>query len=162
LFRVGIGYDVHPFAAAGDGRKLILGGVELPGAPGLLGHSDADVAAHALCDALLGAMGLGDMGRHFPDTDPRFKNFGSLGFVEAVAAMMQRENWVLINADMTLLAERPKIAEYVGRMKSSLGTALETEPGLINIKATRPEGLGPLGQGEGIACHAVALIGRKA
>ena len=161
MFRVGIGYDVHPFAAEGDGRKLVIGGVELPGAPGLSGHSDADVAAHALCDALLGALGLGDMGRHFPDTDPRYKDFSSLRFVEAVSEMMARERWVLVNVDMTLIAERPKITEHVDRMRASLAACLGASPEAINIKATRPEGLGPLGQGEGIACHAIALIGRK-
>ena len=154
---MGVGYDVHAFA---PGRKLILGGVEFEG-DGLLGHSDADICAHALCDAILGAAGLGDIGRHFPDTDPQWKGVSSLLLLREVAGKARALGWAVGNCDVTLAARRPKIAPRADEMRARLAEALGVAPAQVNVKATTGEGLGFVGRGEGIAAHAVALLVRR-
>jgi 2-C-methyl-D-erythritol 4-phosphate cytidylyltransferase/2-C-methyl-D-erythritol 2,4-cyclodiphosphate synthase len=154
---MGVGYDVHSFA---PGRKLVLGGVEFEG-DGLLGHSDADICAHALCDAVLGAAGLGDIGRHFPDTDPQWKGVSSLLLLREVAGKAAAQGWTVGNCDVTLAARRPKIAPRAEEMRVRLAEALGVSPGQVNVKATTGEGLGFVGRGEGIAAHAVALLVRR-
>ncbi len=154
---VGVGYDVHPFA---PGRKLVLGGVDFEG-DGLQGHSDADICAHALCDAILGAAALGDLGRHFPDTDPRWKGVSSLELLRAVAAMASGAGWRVGNCDVTLAARRPRVAPRAEEMRSRLAEALGVAPAQVNVKATTGERLGFVGRGEGIAAHAVALLVRR-
>ena len=153
---MGVGYDVHPFAA---GRRLVLGGVEFEG-DGLEGHSDADVCAHAIGDAILGAAGLGDLGRHFPDTDPRWKGVSSLLLLREIARMAAERGWRLGNCDLTLAARRPRIASRAEEMRVRLAEALGVSPGQVNVKATTGEGLGFVGRGEGVAAHAVALLWR--
>lgn len=155
-FAIGVGYDVHAFA---EGRKLVLGGVDFEG-DGLLGHSDADICAHALCDAVLGAAGLGDIGRHFPDTDPRWKGVSSILLLREVARKASEAGWRVGNCDVTLAARRPKIAPRAQEMRTRLAEALGVPPGQVNVKATTGEGLGFVGRGEGIAAHAVALLVR--
>ncbi|UCG37872.1 MAG: 2-C-methyl-D-erythritol 2,4-cyclodiphosphate synthase [bacterium] len=154
--RVGIGYDSHRLVR---GRRLVLGGVDVPHGTGLQGHSDADVLTHALMDALLGAAGLGDIGRHFPDTDPRHKGAHSVDLLREVLALLESEGWEPVNADVTLLAERPRIADHVDDMVHNLEMA-GMPAGSVNIKATRGEGMGFVGRQEGMACMAVALIRR--
>ena len=154
---MGVGYDVHAFA---PGRKLVLGGVEFEG-DGLLGHSDADICAHAICDAVLGAAGLGDIGRHFPDTDPRWKGVSSLHLLREVAAKARAQGWAVGNCDVTLAARRPKVAPRADEMRSRLAEAMGISPAQVNVKATTGEGLGFVGRGEGIAAHAVALLVRR-
>jgi 2-C-methyl-D-erythritol 2,4-cyclodiphosphate synthase len=152
--RVGQGFDIHRFS--GDpGRLLTLGGVTIPGAAGLAGHSDADVVAHALADALLGAAGLGDLGRHFPDTDPAWAGADSLDLLARVAALVEAEGLRVANGDCTVVCERPRLAEHTEEMGRRLGGAVKAP---VNVKATRAEGLGTLGRVEGIACLAVALL----
>lgn len=152
--RIGQGFDVHPFS--GDtGRALVLGGVRVAGSPGLAGHSDADVVAHALADALLGAAGLGDIGRHFPDTDPAFAGADSLVLVAEIVARVARAGFVPVNADCTVVAERPKLGEATTQMADRLSGVLGAP---VSVKATRAEGLGAIGRAEGIACLAVALL----
>jgi 2-C-methyl-D-erythritol 2,4-cyclodiphosphate synthase len=153
--RIGIGYDVHPFA---DGRPLVLGGETLPGERGLLGHSDADALSHALADAVLGALALGDLGRHFPDSDPRWRGANSLALLAQVAAMAGERGYVVGNVDATVLTEAPRLAPHVDAMRANLARALGVEPAQVSVKATRPEGLGSLGKGEGLAVWAVALL----
>ena len=153
--RVGFGYDVHRLV---EERKLILGGVEIPYEKGLLGHSDADVLVHALMDAMLGAAGLGDIGRHFPDSDMRYKGISSLALLAEVESMMQKRHYTLGNADVTVLAERPKLALYISTMRKNIADVLHVSEDCINIKATTEEGLGFTGAGEGIAAHAVCLL----
>jgi 2-C-methyl-D-erythritol 4-phosphate cytidylyltransferase/2-C-methyl-D-erythritol 2,4-cyclodiphosphate synthase len=153
----GVAYDCHRFE---PGRKLILGGVEFEG-DGLLGHSDADVCAHAIGDAILGAAGLGDLGRHFPDTDPRWKGASSLRLLREIAALAAAAGWRVGNADVTLAARRPKIAPRAGEMRARLAEALGVSPAQVNVKATTGEGMGFVGRGEGIAAHAVALLVRS-
>jgi 2-C-methyl-D-erythritol 4-phosphate cytidylyltransferase/2-C-methyl-D-erythritol 2,4-cyclodiphosphate synthase len=153
---MGVGYDVHPFA---PGRKLVLGGVEFEG-DGLQGHSDADICAHAIGDAILGAAGLGDLGRHFPDTDPRWKGVSSLSLLSRIAALAAERGWRVGNCDVTLAARRPRIAPRAEEMRGRLAEALGVAPGQVNVKATTGEGLGFVGRGEGIAAHAVALLVR--
>jgi 2-C-methyl-D-erythritol 4-phosphate cytidylyltransferase/2-C-methyl-D-erythritol 2,4-cyclodiphosphate synthase len=153
---MGIGYDVHPFAA---GRKLVLGGVEFEG-DGLLGHSDADICAHAIGDALLGAAGLGDLGRHFPDTDPRWKGISSLLLLRDIARKVSEAGWRVGNCDVTLAARRPKIAPRAEEMRARLAEALGVTAAQVNVKATTGERLGFVGRGEGIAALAVALLVR--
>jgi len=153
--RIGFGYDIHPLA---EGRRLFLGGVEIPSARGLDGHSDADVLLHALCDALLGAAGLPDIGRLFPNTDPAYEGISSLKLLREVAGRLAAQGYRVGNLDVTLIAEAPKIAPYVDAMRAAIAGALGLEPGLVGIKATTNEGLGSLGRGEGIAAHAVALL----
>lgn len=161
MYRVGMGYDIHPQAPEGGAaRPLILGGVEFPGERGLAGHSDADVVTHAVCDALLGALALGDLGQHFPDTDPAWKGASSLDLLARVVNMVEGQGWRASNVDVTVIAERPKIAPLAGEMRKAIASVMGTEPGEVSIKATRPEGMGALGGGEGIACLAVAAVRR--
>jgi len=155
-FAMGIGYDVHPFA---EGRKLVLGGVEFEG-DGLMGHSDADICAHAIGDAILGAAGLGDLGRHFPDTDPQWKGVSSLKLLREIVRKAGEAGWRVGNCDMTLVARRPKIAPRAAEMRERLAEAMGVSPAQVNVKATTGERLGFVGRGEGIAAHAVALLVR--
>ena len=157
--RIGHGYDVHRLT---EGRALILGGVTIPYERGLLGHSDADVLTHAVMDALLGAAGLGDIGRHFPDTDPAYAGADSLKLLDHVAGLLVREGWWAVNVDATILAQRPKLAPYIDRMRDNLAARLGLERGRVNVKATTEEGLGFTGSGEGMAAHAVCLLERSA
>ena len=156
-FRIGHGYDVHRLT---EGRALILGGVEIPYALGLLGHSDADVLTHAVTDALLGAAGLGDIGRHFPDSDERYRGISSLRLLAEVREKLKNAGWQAGNIDATILAQRPKLAPYIPEMGANIARVLGMDPGLVNVKATTEEGLGFTGRGEGIAAHAVALLYR--
>lgn len=153
--RVGLGFDVHPFE---DGRRLVLGGVEIPGARGLAGHSDADVLCHALADACLGAAVLGDLGSHFPDDDPRWRNASSLDLLGRVGELVAEAGFGVASADATILCEAPKLAPYVPEMRRNLTRALGAPEGTISVKATRTEGLGTVGRREGSACMAVALL----
>ncbi len=153
--RVGIGYDVHRLT---EGRKLVLGGVEVPYAQGLLGHSDADVLLHAVCDALLGAAGLGDIGAHFPDTDERFRGISSLILLAEVCRLLAERGFGVNNIDATIVAERPKLAPFIPSMAVAVSRAAGVEPGAVNIKATTTEGLGFTGRGEGIAAYAVCTV----
>lgn len=154
---VGVGYDTHRFAA---GRRLVLGGVEFEG-DGLLGHSDADACAHAIGDAILGAAGLGDLGRHFPDTDPRWKGVSSLALLEEIARKAAERGFRVGNADVTLAARRPKIAPRAEEMRARLAAPLGVSPAQVNVKATTGEGMGFVGRGEGIAAHAVVVLYRS-
>lgn len=154
-FRIGHGYDVHRLV---EGRKLILGGVDIPFEKGLLGHSDADVLTHAVMDALLGAAALRDIGYHFPDTDEIYKGADSLALAAHVAGLLTEQGYTISNIDATLIAQRPKIAHYIEQMRENLARALGIEIDQINIKATTEEHLGFTGQGLGIAAHAVCLI----
>ena len=156
--RVGHGDDVHRLT---EGRKLILGGVDIPWEKGLLGHSDADVLTHALMDALLGAAGLGDIGRHFPDNDPAYAGANSLKLLERVMKLLGVNGYTVGNVDVTVLAQRPKLAPHIPQMRDNLAQVMGVEPARVNIKATTEEGLGFTGAGEGIAAHAVALIERR-
>jgi 2-C-methyl-D-erythritol 2,4-cyclodiphosphate synthase len=155
MTRLGFGYDIHRFAPK---RKLVLGGVRIPSKLGLLGHSDADVLLHAICDALLGAAALGDIGRHFPDTDPRYRGVSSLVFLRAVRHLLQAEGFRPINVDSTLVLQAPKIAPYVPAMRRKIARGLKMDVTQISVKATTNEGLGALGAGEGCAAYAVAAI----
>ncbi len=154
--RIGHGYDAHIFA---EGRPLILGGVTIPYEKGLAAHSDGDAVIHALCDALLGAAALGDIGSYFPDTDSEFKNIDSRILLKKVMELVREKNLELINADITIQAQAPKMAPYLDEMKKNLASDLDTEAGNINIKATTTEGMGFIGRKEGIAVHAVTLLG---
>lgn len=154
-FRIGQGFDVHRFA---ENRKLILGGVEIPHDRGLTGHSDADVLTHAICDALLGAAALGDIGRHFPDTDPAFKDADSLSLLQEVAAQVRSAGWDIGNIDATVIAEAPRLAPHIDAMRTRLGQACDLDSHRIALKATTSEGLGFTGRGEGIAAMAVVLL----
>jgi 2-C-methyl-D-erythritol 2,4-cyclodiphosphate synthase len=158
-FRIGQGFDVHRF---GPRRRLVLGGVEIPHPLGLEGHSDADVLTHAICDALLGAAGLGDIGVHFPDTDAAYRDADSLGLLAHVAGLLAKEGWRIGNIDSTIIAQAPKVAPHIGPMRERLATACGIDAGQIGIKATTSEGLGFTGRGEGIAAMAAALIVRAA
>ena len=153
--RIGHGYDVHRLV---EGRRLILGGVEIPFEKGLLGHSDADVLAHAIMDALLGAAALGDIGKLFPDSDPAYEGADSLKLLERVAGVLKENGYTVGNVDATVLAQRPKLAPHIPRMRERLARAMRTDVGRVSVKATTEEGLGFTGAGEGIAAHAVALI----
>ena len=154
-FRIGCGYDVHKL---GEERKLILCGVEVPYEKGLLGHSDADVALHALMDALLGAAAMGDIGKHFPDTDERFKGADSMQLTLHVKKLLQEEGWQVNNVDVTIIAQRPKLAGYIAKMRANVANVLDVAESVVNIKATTTEKLGFTGRGEGIAAEAVASI----
>ncbi len=156
--RVGIGYDVHQLVA---GRPLMLGGVTIPAEQGLLGHSDADVALHAIMDALLGAAALGDIGQHFPPDDPAYLGIDSRQLLARVRALIAERDWQIINIDCTIVAERPKLAPYTAAMRAAIGAALGVPPDAIGIKATTNEGIGFIGRGEGIAAMAVALLERR-
>ena len=153
--RIGHGYDVHRLV---EGRKLILGGVEIPWEKGLLGHSDADVLTHALMDALLGAAALGDIGHLFPDKDPAYEGADSIALLREVTRVLAENGWKLGNADVTVIAQRPKLAPHIPEMRRILAGAMDTEIGRVSVKATTEEGLGFTGEGLGIAAHAVALI----
>jgi len=153
--RIGIGYDVHRLV---EGRKLILGGVTIPFEKGLLGHSDADVLIHAVCDALLGAAGLGDIGLHFPDTDPKFKDISSINILSKTVKMLNLKGFTVINLDSTIMAEAPKITPFKAIMQKNIARTIEIEPECVNVKATTLETLGMIGKGEGIAALCIALI----
>lgn len=153
--RIGQGYDVHRLV---EGRKLILGGVEIPYEFGLLGHSDADVLTHAIIDALLGAAGMGDIGHHFPDTDPKYAGADSMKLLEAVMEKLKSAGWKVGNVDSTIVAQRPKLAPYLSLMQQNLADAMGVQLNQINIKATTEEKLGFTGSGEGMAAHAVVLL----
>jgi len=157
-YRIGQGMDYHRLV---EGRKLILGGVEVPFGKGLAGHSDADAFAHAVCDALLGAAALGDIGQHFPDSDPMHRGRSSLEFLREVRAMLERAGWVILNVDVTLVAEHPRLAPFFARMRQGVAGALGISEAQMSIKATTSEGMNAEGRGEGISAHAVALIERK-
>ena len=156
--RIGHGYDVHRLV---EGRKLILGGVEVPHTLGLLGHSDADVLTHAVMDALLGAAALGDIGRHFPDTDPAYAGADSLKLLDHVVELLEEKGYQVGNADATILAQKPKLAPYIEKMRDNLAARMKVEPDQVNVKATTEEKLGFTGAEEGIAAHAVALLSLK-
>ena len=153
--RIGHGYDVHRLV---EGRKLILGGVEVPHTLGLLGHSDADVLTHAVMDALLGAAALGDIGRHFPDTDPAYAGADSLKLLDHVVELLEEKGYQVGNVDATILAQKPKLAPYIEKMRDNLAARMKVEPEQVNVKATTEEKLGFTGAEEGIAAHAVALL----
>ena len=153
--RIGHGYDVHRLA---EGRRLVLGGVEIPWEKGLLGHSDADVLTHAVMDALCGASKLGDIGKLFPDTDPRYAGISSLELLRQVASLLAEGGWTVVNIDATLLAQAPKVGPFRREMESKLAAALKIPPDRVNVKATTEEGLGFTGDGSGMAAHAVALL----
>lgn len=159
MIRFGMGYDVHQLV---EGRKLILGGVEIAHPTGLLGHSDADVLLHAISDALLGAAALGDIGRHFPDSDPAYKGASSVLLLEKVGALLAEKGYAVGNVDATIVAQRPKLAPYIARMCETIAAALGVDVGKVNVKATTTEGLGFAGRQEGIASYAVAAICEKA
>ncbi|MGQ9922008.1 MAG: 2-C-methyl-D-erythritol 2,4-cyclodiphosphate synthase [Desulfobacca sp.] len=155
--KVGFGYDVHRLAA---GRPLILGGVRIPFELGLAGHSDADVLSHAIGDALLGAVAAGDLGRHFPDSDPKFKGISSLLLLEQIIAQVRQRGYQVGNVDATIVAQAPKLAPYIPAMINRLCPVLQVQPTDLNIKATTTEGLGFTGQGQGIAAYAVVLVAK--
>jgi len=156
-FRVGTGTDIHSLV---EGRELWLGGIRIGHSKGALGHSDADVLLHAICDALLGAAGLGDIGHHFPDTDMRWKGADSKVLLRHVVALLKEKCWVVGNVDSTLLLERPKIKPHIPAMRAAIALILGVEPDAVSIKATTNEGLGYVGREEGVCAHAVALIQR--
>lgn len=155
--RIGTGYDVHRLV---EGRKLMIGGIEIPHEKGLLGHSDADVLLHAVCDALLGAAGLGDIGRHFPDTAPQYKGIASMTLLAEVSRLLSEAGFQVNNIDATIVAERPRMAPHVQAMSANIASALKIERTAVNVKATTTEGLGFAGKSEGIAAYAVCTIRR--
>ena len=155
--RIGTGYDVHKLV---EGRKLILGGAEIPYEKGLLGHSDADVLAHAVMDAILGAAALGDIGKHFPDTDEAYRGASSLVLMERVRDILAEAGYRVENIDSTVIAQRPKLAAYIEAMRENMARALGLDADQVSVKATTEEGLGFTGSGEGIAAQAIALISR--
>jgi 2-C-methyl-D-erythritol 2,4-cyclodiphosphate synthase len=157
MVRTGLGFDTHAFAA---GRPLILGGVDIPHEEGLAGHSDADVLTHAVIDALLGAAALGDIGQHFPDTDPRFKDADSLELLRTVVVYLDERGWAIGNVDATVVLERPKLAPYRDAIRAALAGALGVPEAAVNVKATTGEGMGFVGRGEGAAALAVATLDR--
>lgn len=156
--RIGHGYDVHKLV---ENRKLILGGVDIPYERGLLGHSDADVLLHAISDAILGAIGEGDIGKHFPDTDPAYKGADSIKLLMHVMALADGKGYAIGNLDATIVAQRPKLASHIPQMRENIASALNVEADRINVKATTTEELGFCGRGEGIAAYAVVLLERK-
>ena len=153
--RIGMGYDVHKLV---EGRPLILGGVEIPYEKGLLGHSDADCLVHAIMDSLLGAAALGDIGKHFPDTDPKYEGAASLMLLAEVKKMLDEMAYIIGNIDATIIAQKPKMAPYIAEMRKKIADTLELEEERINIKATTEEGLGFTGEGLGISCQSIALL----
>jgi 2-C-methyl-D-erythritol 2,4-cyclodiphosphate synthase len=155
MARIGTGYDVHRLVG---GRKLMIGGVDIPYDKGLLGHSDADVLLHAICDAMLGAAGLGDIGRHFPDTAPLYKDISSLMLLEEVRRLLAEAGFRVNNVDATIVAEKPKMAPHIPAMVANIAAAIKVDRSAVNVKATTTEGLGFAGRDEGIAAYAVALI----
>jgi 2-C-methyl-D-erythritol 2,4-cyclodiphosphate synthase len=155
MLRIGFGYDIHPLA---EGRKLVLGGLLIPGRPGLAGHSDGDGLVHAIIDALLGAAGEGDIGRLFPDTDPRTEGISSLRLLGEAMARLKAGGWSVVNVDTVVVAEEPKIAPFAGNMKAILCPILGVDEAGLGIKGKTNEGFGPVGEGRAVACWAVALI----
>ena len=155
--RVGMGYDLHRLV---EGRRLVLGGIEIPFAKGLAGHSDADVVLHSICDALLGAAALGDLGRHFPDTDPRYAGISSARLLETVLAEITHRGFEIENVDVTIVAEAPRLAPLLGAMRERVAELLRISPDRVNIKAKTNEGVGAIGPGEAIAAYAVCLLRR--
>jgi len=153
--RVGFGFDVHAFE---PGDHVTLGGVRIPHSKGLRAHSDGDVMLHALCDALLGAMALGDIGQHFPDTDPRWQGADSRGFLRHCGRLVREHDYRLVNADLTLLAEAPRLGPYRTQIRANIAGDLDTTPDRVSVKATTCERLGAIGRAEGLACHAVVLL----
>ena len=153
--RIGMGYDVHRLSA---GRKLIIGGVDIPCEKGLLGHSDADVLLHAIMDALLGAAALGDIGSHFPDTDPEYEGISSIRLLEHVGRLLEEHQYQIGNIDATIIAQKPKMRPHIDQMRENIARALGTDPEKISVKATTEEGLGFTGKGEGISAQAVCLL----
>ena len=153
--RIGHGYDVHQLV---EGRDLILGGVKIDYEKGLLGHSDAEVLLHAVSDALLGAAGLGDIGRHFPDTDPAYKGADSMMLLRVVAQRVREAGYRVSNIDVTMIAQRPKLKDHIPQMVLNIASAVEVDPSRVNVKATTEEKLGFTGSGEGMSCHAVCLL----
>ena len=158
MIRIGHGYDAHRFA---PGAKLVLGGVAIEFDRGLAAHSDGDVVVHALCDALLGAAGLGDIGRHFPETSPEFAGIDSRILLRRVVALLDDRGFGVVNADVTVVAQAPRLAPHLGEMRARLASDLGIAAGGVNVKATTTEGMGFCGRGEGIAAHAVGLIERR-
>ncbi len=157
-YRIGHGYDVHRFV---EGRPLILGGVEIPFERGLQGHSDADALLHAVCDAMLGALALGDIGRHFPDTDERFRGISSLTLLESANGLIRAKGYAVANVDTVIVLQRPKIGPYVERMRERIARTLDIGIDAVSIKATTSEGMGFTGTGEGLVAHAVVLLERQ-
>lgn len=153
--RIGMGYDVHRLT---EGRKLIMGGVEIPYEKGLLGHSDADVLLHAVMDALLGAAALGDIGKHFPDTDPAYKGISSVKLLQHVGSLLEEKRFLIENVDATIIAQAPKMRPYIDRMRENIAAALQIEVEQVNVKATTEEGLGFTGTGEGISAQAICML----
>ncbi|MGB9627071.1 MAG: 2-C-methyl-D-erythritol 2,4-cyclodiphosphate synthase [Thermodesulfobacteriota bacterium] len=153
--RIGFGYDVHRLV---QGRPLVLGGIQIPYLYGLQGHSDADVLLHAICDALLGAIGEGDIGRHFPDTDPQYREIQSSLLLQRTMEKVKKKNFHLLNVDATLVAQKPRLAEHIPKMVIKISEVLRVEKERVNVKATTEEGLGFTGRGEGIAAYAVVLL----
>jgi 2-C-methyl-D-erythritol 2,4-cyclodiphosphate synthase len=155
VIRAGIGYDLHRLSA---GRKLILGGIDVPFDKGPLGHSDGDVLSHAICDALLGAAGLGDIGTHFPDSDPQWKGASSLVFLRRISIQLAAGNFAIVHIDAIVVLEQPRLGPHFPAMRESLARALEISPEMLNLKAKTHEGTGEIGRGEAIAAHAVATL----
>ena len=155
MMRIGHGYDVHAY---GEGDSVVLGGVQIPSERGLIAHSDGDVVLHALCDALLGAAGLGDIGRHFPDTDPAFSDVDSRVLLRAVVAQLDEAGWAVGNVDLTVIAQTPRLSDHVVEMREHIAADLGVAVGSVNVKATTTEKLGFVGREEGIASHALALL----
>ncbi len=158
MTRIGFGFDVHRLTA---GRKLVLGGVEIPFEKGLLGHSDADVLSHAIADALLGAIAAGDIGTHFPDTDPKYKDISSLTLLSNVAHLLVEKSFSIVNIDTTIVLQQPKIAPHVARMRENIAHALHVKIDCVSVKATTNEGLGFIGAGDGVVAYAVAQVNSK-
>jgi 2-C-methyl-D-erythritol 2,4-cyclodiphosphate synthase len=156
-FRIGEGWDTHALV---PGRRLVLGGIEIPFDRGLLGHSDADALLHAITDALFGAAGLGDIGRHFPDTDERFRGADSVVLLREAATRVRNEGWQIANVDSTIVAQAPKLAPHIEAMRTRISTALALQPGQVNVKAKTAEKLGPVGMGQSIEARAVVLLTR--
>lgn len=153
--RIGIGYDIHPL---GKGRKLILGGIEIPHTQGLVGHSDADALVHAVCDALLGAMGEGDLGRHYPSSDPKFKNISSLVLLEEVSGLLANKGYRLVNVDTVIIAQAPRLGPHLAAMAARMAEVLKVDRAMVNVKVKSGEHLDAIGREEAIAAQAVCLI----
>ncbi len=159
MLRIGHGYDVHRLAT---GRPLVVGAVEIPSETGLLGHSDADVLTHAIVDALLGALALGDIGTHFPDTDPRWEGADSQVFLRHAVSLLAERGASVVNVDTTIIAQKPRMAPHIAEMRRALATSMDIDAAAVSIKATTPEKMGAFGRGEGIAAHAVVLVEMEA
>jgi len=158
MIRIGIGYDFHQFT---KGRRLMLGGVEIPSLKGLQGHSDADVVLHSVCDALLGAAGKGDIGEHFPDSEEKYRNIASRELLKEVLGILKKEKWHINNVDVVIILEEPKLQPFKGKIRDSIAEILEIDTARVNIKATTTEGIGPVGKNEAAASQAAALIEKR-